>query len=267
MTDRRTTAMNERVAASHLSGTVKSPKFVDGITSYVKRPAVDLLDTPSGKRERQLLAGAKVTIYEDLHGWSFVQSEFDGYVGYVLSSSLNPTAKPTHRVTTRSTHSYRDANMKSADLHRLSLGAELPVDKFVDGFALTPLGYVPSSHLVPCDEFEADTVAVAIRLLGTPYLWGGNSADGIDCSGLVQMAHRLCGISCPADSDQQEAALGHAIEGSPQKGDLFFWRGHVALVADDKQIIHANAHHMAVSFEPIADALNRIGPVTSHKRL
>lgn len=267
MTDRRMTAMNERVAASYLSGTVNSPKFVDGITSYVKRPVIDLLDIPNGKRDRQLLVGTKVIVYEDFQGWSFVQSDLDGYVGYIPSGSLDLTWRPTHRVSSRSTHAYHDANMKSADLDRLSLGAEVPVEKIVDGFALTPLGYVPSSHLIPCDEYETDTVTVAKRLLGTPYLWGGNSADGIDCSGLVQMAHRICGIPCPADSDQQETALGHSVEGSTQKGDLFFWRGHVALVADDEQIIHANAHHMAVSFEPIADAVNRIGPVTSHKRL
>ena len=267
MSDRRTTAVNERVAASHLLGTVQAPEFVDGETSYVQRPVVDLLDIPGGKRDRQLLAGTKVTVYEDLHGWSFVQSELDCYVGYVLSSALNQTWLPTHRIVTRSTHAYRDANMKSTDLYRLSLGAEVPVETFVGEFAHTPLGYIPASHLRPRDEYETDTVAVATRLLGTPYLWGGNSADGIDCSGLVQMAHRLCGLPCPADSDQQQAAMGMSVDDAPQQGDLFFWPGHVALVADSQRIIHANAHHMAVAYEPIKDALERIGPVTAHKRL
>ncbi|NBT50244.1 MAG: NLP/P60 hydrolase [Marivivens sp.] len=267
MSDRRTTAVNERVAASHLLDTVQAPAFVDGETSYVQRPVVDLLDIPGGKRDRQLLAGAKVTVYEDLHGWSFIQSALDGYVGYVLSSALNQIWRPTHRIVTRSTHAYRDANMKSADLHRLSLGAEVPVESIDGEFADTPLGYIPSSHLRPCSEFETDTIAIAARLLGTPYLWGGNSADGIDCSGLVQMAHRLCGLPCPADSDQQQAAMGMSVDDAPQKGDLFFWPGHVALVADPQRIIHANAHHMAVSYEPIKDALERIGPVTAHKRL
>ncbi|WP_438986089.1 C40 family peptidase [Marivivens donghaensis] len=267
MSDRRTTAVNERVAASHLRDTVQAPAFVDGEVSYVQRPVVDLLDIPGGKRDRQLLAGTKVTIYEDLHGWSFVQSDLDGYVGYVLSSALSQSWRPTHRIVTRSTHAYRDANMKSTDLYRLSLGAEVPVETFVGEFAHTPFGYIPASHLRPRDEYETDTVAVATRLLGTPYLWGGNSADGIDCSGLVQMAHRLCGLPCPADSDQQQADMGNSVYDAPQKGDLFFWPGHVALVADSQRIIHANAHHMAVAYEPIKDALERIGPVTAHKRL
>ena len=267
MSDPRTTAVNERVAASHLLGTVQAPEFVDGEITYIQRPVVDLLDIPGGKRDRQLLAGTKVTVYEDLHGWSFVQSDLDGYVGYVLSSALNQTWRPTHRIVTRSTHAYRDANMKSTDLHRLSLGAEVPVETFVGEFAHTPFGYIPASHLRTRDEYETDTVAVATRLLGTPYLWGGNSADGIDCSGLVQMAHRLCGLPCPADSDQQQAAMGMSVDDAPQQGDLFFWPGHVALVADSQRIIHANAHRMAVAYEPIQDAIERIGPVTAHKRL
>jgi cell wall-associated NlpC family hydrolase len=138
-------------------------------------------------------------------------------------------------------------------------------------FAATPLGCVPLVHLAPLEVPEADPVVVSERFLGTPYLWGGNSAAGIDCSGLVQAACLACGIACPGDSDMQ-AALGVAAEGPPRRGDLLFWKGHVALVRDAETLIHANAHHMAVTVEGIEAATARIaaqghGPVTAHRRL
>ena len=142
---------------------------------------------------------------------------------------------------------------------------------------MTPSGgYVPAVHLKPIDDNEADFVAVAERFLGTPYLWGGKTALGLDCSGLVQVALTACGMSCPRDSDMQEAALGAAVavagrRSGLERGDLVFWKGHVAIVRDRANLLHANAFHMAVAIEPIADAVARIraagSDITSVRRI
>ena len=121
---------------------------------------------------------------------------------------------------------------------------------------------------------ETDFVAVAERFLGTPYLWGGKTALGLDCSGLVQVALTACGVSCPRDSDMQEEALGTAVAADPSallRGDLIFWKGHVAIVRGPDSLLHANAHHMAVAIEPVAQAVARIrdagSEITSIRRI
>ena len=143
-----------------------------------------------------------------------------------------------------------------------------------DGHKSTHVDYIPTAHLRPVDQAEGDPVAVAERFLGTPYHWGGNSGFGIDCSGLVQAACLACGIPCPGDSDLQEAALGRTLPADAvlRRGDLLFWKGHVAWVAGPDLLLHANAHHMAVALEPLLPALARIegqgdGPVTRRARL
>jgi cell wall-associated NlpC family hydrolase len=137
---------------------------------------------------------------------------------------------------------------------------------------VSPVGFLPASHLAPLDHRETDFVAVAERFLGTPYLWGGKTNYGLDCSGLVQLALTACGIRCPRDSDMQERALGALVDmKNLRRGDLVFWKGHVAIVRDPKTFLHANAFHMAVAVEPIAEAIARIAgagsEVTSVKRL
>jgi len=136
---------------------------------------------------------------------------------------------------------------------------------------MTVAGYLPARHLAPLDHVEPDFVAVAERFLGTPYLWGGKTNNGIDCSGLVQVALHACGVPCPRDSDMQERSLGTSIAlGQARRGDLIFWKGHVAIVRDTASMLHANAFHMAVAIEPIAEAIARIAAgaseVTSVKR-
>src|SRR5204862_6396804 len=155
------------------------------------------------------------------------------------------------------------------------LGATLAVTREQEGFAVSLNGFVPGAHLAPLDTYEGDFVAVAERFLGTPYLWGGKTNYGLDCSGLSQVALIACGIACPRDSDMQERALGARVETSDfsnlRRGDLIFWKGHMAIVRDEKTIVHANAHHMAVAIEPTIEAVRRIAAagmdVTSVKRL
>ena len=245
-------------------------------THLIGWPLVDLCRAPNGPRDRQLLMGEAVEMTDappSSSGWIAVKALRDGYPGFVPEAALTG-GRVTHRVAVRATHLYPKPDFKAPERAMLSLGARLEVLGEGDRFAETPQGFVPRTHLAPVDVPETDPVAVAARLLGTPYLWGGNSALGVDCSGLVQIACLACDIPCPGDSDEQEGALGSPLpEDAPlQRGDLLFWRGHVAWVSDPDTLLHANAHHMAVSFEPLHDALARIeaqgdGPVTARKRL
>ena len=241
----------------------------------ITRPVVDLCDRPSGRRERQMLLGQSAEPLDRKAGWTRLRATLDGYEGWVPDATLAAPSRPvTHVVSAPATHVYSQADFKSPDRLSLSLGSQVAVTAQEGRFATTPLGYIPAAHLTPLDQHVTDPVSVAESLLGTPYLWGGNSRFGIDCSGLVQIACQRAGIACPGDSGPQEAQLGHPLpEGTPyQRGDLLFWKGHVAWVRDPDTLLHANVHAMAVALEPITAAITRIkdqgdGPVTAHKRL
>jgi len=231
----------------------------------------DLCRRPHGPRDRQVLFGETVTVLNETSGWAYVQAEKDGYCGYVLQNTLTASSAATHRVSVPATHVYTRADLKSPDLLSLSYGSPVAVIAQTKDFAETAQGQIPLVHLAPAQQLQTDPAQVAALFLGTPYLWGGNSCWGIDCSGLVQAALLACGIPCPGDSDQQEATVGKPVSGDYQRNDLLFWKGHVALVVDAETMIHANAHKMAVSYEPIKDAIKRIeaggdGPVTAHRR-
>ncbi len=274
MSDRRTTPVNARVAAAHLADAPPDRVLVTGEPRMINHPVVDLCREPGGSRDRQLLWGDDVQVYEDRDGWSFVQAGRDGYVGYVPSASLARPQQASHWVCAPACHVYDRPDIKSPDRCGLSLGSRLAVVAEHDRFLQTSLGYVPRTHLRPLGEWMSDPVSVAAMFLGTPYLWGGNSRFGIDCSGLVQAALRACGQACPGDSDQQERELGQIVTtpDDMRRGDLLFWKGHVAMVADADMLIQATAHHMAVVHEPIRTTIQRIkdqgeGSVTAHKRL
>lgn len=237
-------------------------------------PLTDVLRHPDGPRDRQLLMGDPVQVLKSENGWSEINSQKDNYHGFVRSETLAASHAVTHRVSVPATHIYPEPDLKSSETMSLSFGCKLEVTGEDGAFLRTALGYIPAPHLSLSAEPEDDPVAVAELFLGTPYLWGGNSRSGIDCSGLVQASLLACGMECPGDSGDQERSLGTALPpGTPyQRGDLLFWRGHVAWVSDPKTILHANAHHMAVRYEPLTEAIDRIqqqgdGPVTSHRRL
>lgn len=271
--DRRRTPANSRVAAADLADAAAGLTRVEGSAARITQPVVDLLRAPDGARDRQLVYGEPVTLYESHEGWAFVQSAKDAYVGYVPDSALAPAFEVSHWVSAPATHAYVGDDFKSPDACTLSHGSRVQVLGGEGRFLHTNLGYIPACHLSPLGSHADDPVTIAETFLGTPYLWGGNSRFGIDCSGLVQAALLACGIPCPGDSDMQEAELGtDAPDGDYRRGDLLFWKGHVALLRDADTLIHANAHDMAVAVEPITAAITRIeaqgdGPVTGHKRL
>jgi cell wall-associated NlpC family hydrolase len=265
--DPRLTPWNGRVAHVSLRGLVAAEVFTEGTPARIAAPLADLLTAPDGPRTRQLLLGAAFTVLEERGAMAFGVAVRDGYVGWIAAGALAPWVAPSHAVAAAATHLYPAPDLKTPETARLSLGALLTVTGRAGAFAETDRGFAPACHLRPLAEPEPDPVAVAERLLGTPYLWGGNSRDGIDCSGLVQIALHACGRDCPGDSDLQAAALGRPLpEGAPlARGDLVFWPGHVGWMLDAGRLIHANAHHMAVAVEPLAAARARIGPFTARR--
>ena len=218
--------------------------------------------------------GERVTVYEfNDEGWAWGQLADDGYVGWLPANALlAPRGAPTHKVTALRTLAFPGPSIKLPPTVMPPLGAKLNVTREQDRFAVSPLGFLPAAHLAPLGRYESDFVAVAERFLGTPYLWGGKTNAGLDCSGLLQVSLAACGIPCPRDSDMQERSLGSPIEAkSLRRGDLVFWEGHVAIARDETTFIHANAFHMGVAIEPIAAAIARISAagseVTAVKRL
>lgn len=259
MTDRRFYPANIRVAARSLAGSVSGIALVDGTAMTVSVPVADLCIAPDGPRDRQLLLGAKVTQLEDHAGWSFVQAA-DGYVGYLISTSLTAHSVPTHRIATFATHTYASEDFKSADQMSLPFGAQVAVEDERRKFYETAQGFIPKSHLRPLDRPFTDPATIAQLHFGVPYLWGGNSTRGIDCSGLIAAALCACDITCPADSDLQCAKLGKNLPDGAElhRGDLIFWLGHAGMMVDPATMIHANAHHMATAYEPVSRAIARI---------
>jgi NlpC/P60 family/Bacterial dipeptidyl-peptidase Sh3 domain len=271
--DPRIAAVNARVVAAPLAPQFPGLKPVTGQARRIDLPIVDLRQDPAGPRRRQLLFGAEVRLFEERAGWAFVQAGRDGHVGYVPCEALAPALAATHWVCAPATHIYGGADVRSPDCMSLSFGSRIGALSEKGGFFEIAGGYVPSVHLRPVGHPMRDAVKVAGLFLGTPYLWGGNSRFGIDCSGLVQAALLACGRDCPGDSDQQQQALGAALPpgSDPRRGDLLFWKGHVALVVDDRTLIHANGFTMSVAFEAIGAATARIadqgeGPVLAHRR-
>lgn len=271
--DRRTTPANERVAATRLKGAVDAARYSDGEAGQITVPVADLLRGPGGARDRQVLLGEQVTTYEVHEGWAFIQAAKDGYVGYVDARHVGAAEEATHWISAPATHAYSGPDLKTPENTALPFGSRVRVSTTTDGYCDTPHGFIPAQHLSPAARQLDDPVAVAALFLGVPYLWGGNSIWGIDCSGLVQAALIACGIPCPGDSDLQEVQVGDPLaDDAPLRpGDLLFWDGHVAMVADESRLIHANAHAMAVSYEGIDEAIARIeaqgeGPVTCRRR-
>lgn len=287
--DPRVTLARPDLADAALEGRVAAERFAEPQTKIVCVAAAPVTARPDGMAAMttQLLFGERVRVCEDDGHWAWGQSELDGYVGYLPSAALDApellgAPAPSHRVAVPSTHVYAEPDFKARPGAALPYGARLAVaeslpraaGRQVAFAALASGGFVPEAHLAPLAAPAADWAAEAARLIGSPYLWGGRSSLGIDCSGLLQVALQAAGIPCPRDTDQQEAALGRPLPrgARPARGDLVFWKGHVGILESGGRLLHANIHHMAVVSEPLAEAKRRIrasggGGVTATRRL
>ncbi len=263
MVDLRRFPCNGRVAHESLRGQVEDVKFVQGQLMQIGVPVAGMFMGDKTSFARQMTFGEEFLVLEDdpETGYAYGQCVFDNYVGYIKSDGLVPTQTATHNVKRMNAHIYPEPNMKTIPLMALPMGAQLTVTSIKDGYAtLAAGGYIPEQAIGPLDQYAADMVFVAEEYLGAAYLWGGDSYQGIDCSGLVQTAMRACGQDCPRDSDMQQAEVGKEFgDNTPlQRGDLIFWKGHVGIMTDEVTLLHANAHHMRVTREALGAVAKRI---------
>lgn len=270
--DRRLHAFRPDLADARLHGKVNADRFVEGRPARIAVPHAALRSAPSDAAEQstQILMGDDVTVFEEARGWAWVQAERDGYVGYASAATLGPReGETTHVVCVPRTFLYPDADLKLPNAGVLSMGAAVAVTgaRETRGTNYAMLGSgeaVVMAHLKPVDEHAPDFVAVAETLLHTPYLWGGATGFGIDCSGLVQLSMRMIGKDVLRDTDMQAASIGETVDPGPdftglRRGDLVFWKGHVAILTGQESVIHASGHTMLVTREGLAEAVQRIG--------
>lgn len=277
--DPRLNAFRSDLADARLGAAAGDARLVEGDVRVVAAPVLSLHREPrfDARIDTQALLGERVRVFETREGWAWLQLEKDGYVGYAALDDLAPpAAAPTHRVAVPSTFMFPAPDIKAQPVVTVTLNAEVAVLREDERFAHLANGrFIIARHLKPLGDFEADFVAVAEGFRQVPYLWGGKSVLGLDCSGLVQLSLQAAGRISPRDSDMQENGLGDALPSDDfdglRRGDLIFWDGHVGIMADGRQLLHANGHFMQVTLEPLADAVERIakryGKITAIKRI
>ena len=263
--DPRLNAFRDDLADARLKDRISAPRYLEGRMAGVRRGVVDLRrapDTASGL-DTQLLFGERVRVFDEKDGWAWVQSETDGYVGYLQSDALGAAVEPpTHRLRALRSFLYPEPNLKAPALDCFSIASPVQVVGTQDGYSeIAGGGWLYAKHLQPLSETSPDFVATALEFLGTPYFWGGRSSIGLDCSTLVQLSLACAGVDARRDSYQQATTVGEALNGLPhevalQRGDLVFSPGHVAIMLDDHHIVHANGFTMTVAIETL-DALEK----------
>lgn len=266
------------VAAKHLEGQVQSDSFVDGVLHQVGKPITDILSDEGGQsRTSQALYGEPFMVYQTKGDWAWGQLLTDNYVGWISKSALSSAGEemPTHRIVVPLTRA-TDNSIKVLGAGPLPMGARVHVsDRAIEiggssaTFMQTDFGAIPASHLTPLDHTVPDWPAVAETFLHTPYVWGGRSGTGIDCSALVQLALQQAGVACPRDSDMQEQTLGLPVDRGEvlRRGDLVFWPGHVGVMMGETNLLHANAYAMSTAVEPLSAVEARVGVARTIKRL
>jgi cell wall-associated NlpC family hydrolase len=280
MNDPRLTPARADLAAAHLKDKVSAPRYAEGTDRLVIAGHVPLHTEPAddAMRDTELLYGERFRVYDVQRGWAWGQAERDGYVGYAHATALgDPGEAPDHRIVALSTPLLRQASLKTSPLDMLPLNARVKViGREGKCLKLAGGGFVYEKHVAPLGYSAPDWVAVAKRFLGVPYVWGGRTLAGLDCSGLIQTALEAAGIELPRDSDQQEAALSNDVAVTSDlsglvRGDIVFWTDHVGVMLDATRLLHANGFYGETAIEPLGIAVARIAAagnaITSIKRL
>jgi cell wall-associated NlpC family hydrolase len=260
--DDRLVAARPELASLDLEGMVRAARFVEPSARQVNAPRAPLRAAPADDAEQvsQLIFGEVFDVLDAREGYVWGQAKRDGYVGWAPAHALSAEVlEPTHRVIALRTFGFAGPSIKTASFGPISLNALVRItDEGGDLSHAEGAGWIPTRHLAPIGQTFVEPAATAEQFVGTPYLWGGRDSLGLDCSGLIQQALWAGGVACPRDSDQQQALGAAAGPGHLKRGDLVFWRGHVGMMLDAARLIHANAHHMAVAIEPLAQAVSRI---------
>lgn len=272
MRDKRINVFRPDLAAAHLEGKVEAARFVEGEAASVGKGRTSLRAAPSfdAVQVSELLYGERVSVYERADGWAWVQAANDDYVGYVRQDELAAPFETHLQIAALMTPVFGKADLKSPVKDMLPMTAQVNLlTRLGDYLLIAPDTWVHRRHVASLDEVQTDYVAVAEAFFGVPYVWGGKTFAGLDCSGLIQTALASCGIRSPRDTDMMER---HFPDAGPElaRGDLIFWQGHMGVMLDEAQLLHANVWHMMVAVEPLGEAVARIektaGPVTSVKR-
>lgn len=273
--DPRLTLLRDGAASLALEGVVAADRYLKPTLRQTRAPSAAIRRAPDGRSEQmdQLLFGELFDVLLEQNGWAFGQARRDGYTGFVETAALgDQVGETTHTVRALRSYAFSEPDIKSAPLGLYSMNALVAVEAREGRFAKgAGTGWFIEADLAPIGLGAGDPAAVAERFLGAPYQWGGRESLGLDCSGLVQQALYACAMGCPRDTDMQ-AAIGSAVEGNAlRRGDLVFWKGHVAMMLDETRMIHANAHHMRVEIESLSEAIERIraagsGDPTAYRR-
>lgn len=275
--DARLTPARPDLAAAHLKGLVAADRYAEGHPMTVTAPVLDMTARPGADAplSNQLLFGEGITVYEidTRSGLAWGQADHDGYVGYVSAAGLrNGAPRATGVIRCFGSQAYAEPKLKSRPIGALPFLARVEVEAETDThLRIADSGYVPRQHVAPGDRIADDFVAVAERFLGVPYVWGGRSQAGLDCSALVQLALAATGVRAPRDSDMQ-AAMGVPADGPARRGDLVFWKGHAGIMLDETRLLHSTAHYMCTVIEVLSEMEARViaageGPVTARRRL
>ncbi|MFT4181097.1 MAG: NlpC/P60 family protein [Rhizobium sp.] len=267
--DRRLHAFRPDLAEASLRGKVEAERFVEGVRAQVVIPVAALRPQPDLARgiDTELLLGEEVDVFEHRDGWAWVKALSDGYVGYLPDDAVKAgLAAPTHIVVPQRTFLYPEPELRKPHVGVLSMGSRVRVTGTAEArgnhyVVLADGTAIFAKHVQPIGYNDGgDYVDIAAKFMEAPYLWGGRSGLGLDCSSLIQLALLMTGRSAPRDSDMQAAGLGKPIAREElRRGDFVFWKGHAAIMEDAETIIHANGNTMTVARENFAAAVERIG--------